>query len=252
MPDASLTPPLRRPVGRDFLLLLAALACAALALFYHSFEANLVLFSNDAPLGLVSAQGGKDASTLSGLFTGYWQDLNWLGIEQPSVLPSMSFLMYDLLFHNPVTNAKFYAPVALMFLGFSAWLFFRQLGFRNSVCVLAGLAAALNMNSFSNACWGLPSRALTQSAMFLALAALQSATRRAFWIKAMLGGMAVGFGVMEGFDVGALYSVFIAGFAFFLILAGGEKPAPRAVGTAVGFVTVIALCAGWLSAHALS
>lgn len=251
MPEASLTP-LRRPFGRDFILLMAALACAILALFYHSFEPNLVLFSNDAPLGLVGAQSGKDASTTSGLFSGYWQDLNWLGIEQPSILPSMSFIMYDLLFRNPVTNAKFYAPVALIFLGFSAWLFFRQLGFRNSVCVLGGLAAALNMNTFSNACWGLPSRALTQSAMFLALAALQSATRRNFWIKAVLAGMAVGFGVMEGFDVGALYSVVIAAFAFFAVVASAEKRGRQSIGKGVAFVAVIALCAGWLAAHALS
>jgi hypothetical protein len=250
MAEASLTPALRRPVARDFVLLVAVLVCAIAALFYRSFSPELVLFSNDGPLGLVSAQSGQAASTISGLFTGYWQDLNWLGIEEPSVLPSFSWLFY-LVFGNPVVNAKFYAPVSLIFLGFCAWLFFRQLGFRNSVCVLGGLAAALNMNSFSNACWGLPSRALTQAAMFLSLAALQSGTLRHFWLKAVLAGVAVGFGIMEGFDTGALYSLFIAAFAFFAVLISGGQPRQQQVIRGMALVGVVALSAGWCSAHAL-
>src|SRR5437870_9816096 len=130
MGDASVTPARRKPVARDFVLLLAALACALLPLFYRSFDSDLVLFSNDAPLGLVSAQSGRDAT--SNLTTGFWQDLNWLGIEQPSIPPSFSWMIYECLrvppfswlaADSPVANAKFYAPTALMFLGFCAWIF---------------------------------------------------------------------------------------------------------------------------------
>lgn len=237
---------------RDFLLVLGVVTLALLALFYRSLDSNLVLFSNDAPLGLISAESAKEANTFRGLFTGYWHDLNWLGIEQSVVLPSSSWFLYQVLFRDPVVNAKFYAPVALLCLGLSAWLFCRQLGFRNSVGVLVGLAAALNMNVFSNACWGLPTRALTQSLIFLALAAVQSGTRRYFWIKAALAGMAVGWAVTEGFDVGALYSLFVAAFAVFLVLASNEKATAQTVGKGIALVAVIAICAGWLAAHALN
>lgn len=239
-----------RPAWKDLLVLLAVLAVVLGALFSKSFKPEMVLFSNDAPLGLVNAESGQQASTVKGLFTGYWQDLNWLGIEQPSVLPGLSFGMY-LLFGDPVTNAKWYAPLALFFLGFCAWFFFRQLGFRNGVCIIGGLAAALNMDTFSHATWGLPSRALTQASIFLAFAALVSAQVRFFWVKAVLAGMAVGFAVMEGFDVGAIYSLYVAAFAMFLVWIQPGSVGMR-LGKGVALVAVVAVCAGWLAAHALN
>jgi hypothetical protein len=230
-------------------------ACAVLTLllavlFSKSFRPELVLFSNDAPLGIIAAESGQDATKLEGLFTGYWQDLNWIGIENPTILPGLSFWIYQ-LYRDPVLNAKLYAPISLLILGLSSWLFFRQLGFRNVVCVLAGIATALNMNTFSHVCWGLPSRALAQAAIFLALAALQSATTRHFWIKAVLGGMAVGLAIMEGFDVGALYSLYVAAFAFFLVMVTNAAGAKK-IARGLVFVGVIAICAGWFAAHALS
>jgi len=246
-----------RAPARSQGLLALALAAGVLAallafLFAKSFRPEMVLFSNDAPLGLIAAASGQQASTTGGLFTGYWQDLNWLGIEQPAILPGLSFGLY-LIFQDPVVNAKFYGPASLFILGLSAWLFFRQLGFRQSVCVLGGIAAALNSNTFSHVCWGLPSRALSQAAVFLALAAIQSATRGNAWAKAALGGMAVGLAVMEGFDVGALYSLYVAAFAFFAVLAvEGGGPAAKKLPRAAAFVVLIALCAGWFAAHALT
>ena len=43
-----------------------------------------------------------------------------------------------------VLFAKWYQPVSLVLLGFCAWVFFRALRFRQPVCLLGGLAAALN------------------------------------------------------------------------------------------------------------
>lgn len=242
--------PARRPFGRDLLLLLALLAAVLFFLFSKSFSPDLVLFSNDAPLGLIRSQAGADASTFDGLFTGYWSDLNWIGIEPPSVLPDLSFGVYQ-IFGGAVANAKFYVPVSLLFLGFAAWFFFRQLGFGQSACVIAGLAAALNMNTFSHACWGLPGRALTLGCSFLALAALQSGLARNGLLKACLAGLAVATGIMEGFDVGALFSLYVAAFAMFL---GFAKPGPVAGKIANGVVrmTVVALAAALFAAAALS
>ena len=132
-------------------------------LFRESFDADKVLFSNDAPLGLISSQAGRDASSLLGLKEGFWQDLNWIGIENPSVLLGPSCATHLVLGSDAVRTAKFATPVAFLFLGFAAWLLFRTLGFRQVVCVIGALAAALNMNSFSHGAWGLPSRAHSQN-----------------------------------------------------------------------------------------
>src|SRR5688572_4615747 len=158
----------------------AAMLCQAVVLgflFRQSFEADKVLFSNDAPLGLISSKAGVEASKFEGIVSGFWQDLNWIGIEMPSVLPGLSWAIFQLVGADPVSTAKFYTPISFLFLGFAAWLLFRTLGFGPVVCVIGGLAAALNMNSLSHGAWGLPSRALTWGAALLAIAALYSGLR---------------------------------------------------------------------------
>ena len=55
-----------------------ALVCLAGLLAYvfrSSFDPALLLFANDAPFGVISAQA--DIAWTN--FLGYWQDLNWLG-----------------------------------------------------------------------------------------------------------------------------------------------------------------------------
>ena len=44
-------------------------------LFFRSFESDQVLFSNDAPLGSMSAAN----VSLPQIFFGFWWDLNWVG-----------------------------------------------------------------------------------------------------------------------------------------------------------------------------
>src|SRR5687768_16398538 len=113
--------------------LLLLLVCLILLLgffFRQSFSESQVLFANDAPLGQLKTQEGKGFSN----FRGVWIDLNWIGFTQPSALPNISNLLYLLV--GPLGFAKFYAPVALLVLGLSAGLFFRQLGFGLLACVL--------------------------------------------------------------------------------------------------------------------
>ena len=154
---ANPTPATKKSPG--FFLAFVCLAVLLGALFHSSFSPEKVLFSNDGPLGLVYAH----ADDPLGPFTGYWEDLFWVGAEQPSALPNLSAAIYLLIGpefqgrEGAVTFSKFYAAAALFVLGLCAWTFFRQLRFSPSVCLLASIAAVLNMNVFSNACWGLPS-----------------------------------------------------------------------------------------------
>jgi hypothetical protein len=236
-------------VWKDWALGTVCIVAVLAFLFRQSFDPAKVLFANDAPLGLISSQAGRDASTLVGVKEGFWQDLNWVGIENPSVLLGPSLLTHLALGSNPVHTAKFAVPVAFLFLGISAFLLFRVLGFGRVVCILGALAAALNMNSFSHGAWGLPSRAWSWMAALLAIAALCSGLHRRPWIKAALAGMAVGIGVLEGFDVGALYSLYVAAFAIFLALIKTDTK-QRAYG--ILRVGIVAVAAGCFAAHALS
>lgn len=214
--------------------------------FHESFVSGMVLTSNDAPLGRLMA----DALALPYTFTGLWDDLNWIGLEQPSALPSVSVFLNLVL--QPVLFSKFHALIGLLIVGLCAWMLFRQLELSPVACSLGALAAALNMNSFSNACWGLSSRALTMAAVFLALAALVSRAPRPFWIKAALAGLATGMGVMEGFDVGAIYSLYVAAFALFLFVIEGSGPVTTRALKGIGWVALIAFFAAFISAQALS
>jgi hypothetical protein len=218
----------------------------ALALCFHSsLRSEEVLFSNDAPLGALKAY----SDVASTFFTGAWHDLNWLGVEQPSLLPNITFAFYFLL--GPLIYAKFFVPIALCILGLSAWVFFRQLRFRPWICAAGALAAALNMDSFSYACWGLPSVALAPALVFLALTAIHSAVESRTLLKAALSGMAVGMAVMEGFDVGAIFSLYVAAFTFFLAwIQPGSMP--QRISQAIGRVALVAVFAVLLAAHALS
>src|SRR5204863_4492819 len=79
--------------------------------------------------------------------------------------------------------AKFYSPLCLLLLGLSGWMFFRQVRFGAMVCTLGALAAMLNINIFSNVCWGLGTRALCVAAVFGALAGIESSRRGLAWAK---------------------------------------------------------------------
>ncbi|MBM3833103.1 MAG: YfhO family protein [Verrucomicrobia bacterium] len=229
---------------RDFLTALLILAAVLAVIFHKDFSPEVAPFSNDGPLGPLSAKSGEVPGGLAGV----WQDLNWIGVKGISAPPNLATVLG---MGGPLFFAKIYLPFSLFFLGLSAWFFFRQLRFHPAVCILGGLAAALNSNMFSLSCWGLPSRAVTLGGTFLALGALCSATRGRPWVKTILAGWAIGLGIMEGFDVGAIFSVYVAAFAFFLSLL---QTGPSAQRVSKGFLTVavVAFSAAFFAAHALS
>ena len=216
-------------------------------IFSKSFSADYVLFSNDGPLGAFNAKSGD----MTHAWRGVWQDLNWLGIENPSALPHAESLTWFLLGDSPVSFVKFNVPFALVALGLSFWFCLRQFGFRHPVCLLAAIAAALNMNTFSHSAWGLPSRAWTLASMLLAIGALRSGVVRQPVLKALLAGLAVANGIMEGFDVGAIFSLYVAAFAMFVVLA---QPGPVTAGKfarGIGHATVVAIFAAICAAAGL-
>jgi hypothetical protein len=244
MPDTLSAQREKGPSGRTLWVVGLLMACVLALLFYPSLQPGQVLFSNDGPLGATSAE----AAAMPSLFFGYWQDLNWIGIHQPSSLPNVSGLLGWVL--GPVLSAKFYAPVALLFLGFSAWVFLRAAGMHPVVCTLGALAAALNGDAFSHACWGLGSIPLAMGFAFLAFAALIGSPARRLSLKLFLAGLAAGMSVMEGFDVGAILSLYIAAFALFQSsMAEGDRM--RNTATGLLRVSVIALFAAVVAAQGL-
>ena len=172
-------------------------------MFYRSFLSANVIHNNDTPVGVLLESSAK----LPGLFYGNWVDLNWLGTEQPSAPPDGSNI-----FRWAAGNfafAKFWTPLAQIILGLCAWAFFRALKLSPIACLLGGLAAALHSDFLSNACWGQQSRPLALAAVMLALAAVQARNGWRSWARVFLGGAAVGWGIMEGFDVAAMFSVVV-------------------------------------------
>ncbi len=190
-------------------------------LFKDSFKSDEVLFANDGPLGVLKSNSFK----LPDVFTGFWIDLNWLGMNGSSGPISITYLVLWLL--GPIAFAKFYAPITLLLLGLSAWTFFRTIKLPPAMCIVAALAAALNMNFFSNTCWGLGTRSLTLATVFLALAALNARRVGNPWLRAALAGLAVGMGVIEGADNGVIFSLFVAAFVLFQAFVENETFASR-------------------------
>ena len=228
------------------------LIIVTLFLFWDSLDPALILFSNDGPLGSIST----DAIEMPGTFSGYWHDLNWLGYEQPSASPGI-YMALGLLLQKSVLYLKWCTPICLIFLGLSAWFFFRTLGFRNLACTIGAVAAAFNMEVVSYACWGLPSRSLTFATSFLAGAFVLRALKSRPCPNLALAGICVGLGLMEGYDIGALFSLYIAAFVLFGFVIKrleSEKPVALAQAAGRGFagVTLVALVAGLAASQTMS
>lgn len=223
------------------------LAVLLFGLFRQGFAPGYVVFSNDGPLGVVQSQA--DIATSN--FLGYWTDLNWVGSRQPGAMPNITHTIYMLTAHSPVWFSRLYAPVSLLILGLCSWFFFRRSSFQPWVCLLGALAATLNSNVFSNSCWGLPTRALTLASVFLALTALQRDSGFRSWVRAALAGTALGVALMEGYDVAAIFSLYVAAYALFVTCAEkGIKGWSFAHG--FGRVVVVALMAALVSTQTLN
>jgi hypothetical protein len=225
-------------------LFLGLLGGALLALFYRSLETHQILFANDGPLGFLSAE----CNQLPGRFAGTWRDLSWLGGQGAAASPNITMLLTTLF--SPVAYLKIYTPFTLLFLGFSAWLFFRQLNFSPMVCVLGGVAAGLNGHFFSIGCWGLGNWSLSAGCTFLGMAALCAKSIPKIWERAVLAGLAVGMGLMEGYDVGAILSVFFGIFIVFRIL-NDDAPLSSKIINAFVVETLVVIFAAIIAAHTM-
>ena len=237
---------------RDFPVFLFCLLSILAILFHKSFDPEQVLFSNDGPLGPNRSQ----AEYVLSHFQGYWQDLNWLGMSYPGLFLNVSGLLMAACSlispgFGPVLFAKIYAPAGLFLLGLGGWLLFRQLRFRPWVCLTGGLAMALNTTAFSPACWGLPTWPLSWAMNLFALAALATPAIQVPALKTMLAGFAVGIGVMEGFDVGAIFSIFTAAFALLQGVSSREILGKQ-IAKSLASVATMALCAVLIAAQAVT
>lgn len=225
--------------------MLLTLVVVITLLLGRSYLPGHTLFSNDGPLGRLESQCHR----LPGAFTGVWQDLNSIGYREGGAMPNLTYGLLYLL--KPVLFSKFYVPAALLMLGLSAWCFFRQCGLVAPACLLGGLAAVLNADFFSTACWGVAGHPLAVAMSFLALAALLKTSSWRAWIRVALAGLAVGMGLAEGADMGAILSFYVAGYVMYqAVIAEGPRVKQLAVGGAR--VALVALFAAFLAAQSIS
>ncbi len=73
--------------------------------------------------------------------------------------------------------------------------------------MLGGLAIMLNSTFLGRPSLGVGAHDIAAGMCLLALAALANPEAGQFWLRAILAGMALGMGVTEGADIGAIFSV---------------------------------------------
>ncbi len=229
-----------------FLWIALLLAIILAFLFRQSFHTGYVAYSNDGPYGLQAAECNLMPSTLSGM----WSDLGWLGNEGISPSPDVtSALLFTFPLH--VYMNLFY-PVSLFIVGICACFCLRQFKLAPLACILGGLAAALNSDFLSTTVWGVAPQIISFGANYLALGLLAGMSGRRAWVRVVLAGLAVGLGVMEGFDNGAIFSLFVAAFALFQALFLQEGSTAQKFGRGILRIAVVALFAGFIAVHTLS
>jgi hypothetical protein len=236
--------PTAKPLAGRFTTVFLILFAVISSLFCFSYVPGFTVFSNDGPLGtLMSTDHRMPAG-----FTGIWEDLNTIGYRGGVASPGVTFGLQFLL--GPIGYSKFYAPVALLILGLGAWCFFRQLKLAPLACILGGLAAMLNSGFFSAACWGVAAHPITIGMAFFGMAALASTAPKSRWLKAMVAGLAVGLGVADGADIGAIFSVYVAGFAVYHAYLA-EGPRLKNVAGGVARLMVVAVFAAVVASQAI-
>jgi len=223
-----------------FLLVLGILA----GFFWRSVEPSQVIFSNDGPVG---AACKNELSMPAGYF-GIWSDLNWLGFNGGSIPVSVYWLLVWVL--GPIGSAKFMFPLTLLFLALSSWLFFRRAGLGATAATFGAVAAMLNSSIFSDGAWGLMTHTITAGLNFLALAAL-SGKRGPYWVRLVLAGFAVGMGVIESADIGALYSLVVAAWVVYQGWAETDGSMVRRLALGGARLAVVAVCAGLIASQTI-
>ena len=233
-----------RAQGQFFLV--AGLLLAVLGfLFFRSLLPGQTLFNNDGPLGAQVAA----CHQLPGIFTGDWEDLNSIGSQGGSAWPDLTYGLKLLV--GSLWFSKLHVPFALFFLGLSAWLCLREFGLTPRACLLGGVAAALNSLFLSAACWGVAAQPICFGLNYLALAALADTASRFRWLRVVLAGLAVGMGVMEGADIGAIFSLFVAAFVVYQAWVSDGAPVKRGL-LGLGRLAVVAGFAAFIAAQSIT
>jgi len=231
---------------RQFALLALCLFLLLSFFFRRAYLPDYTVFSNDGPLGGISSQCAR----LPGTFYGLWQDLNWLGGAGPGAVPNLSTGL-NLFSGSPLAFSKLYAPFATFFLGLSVWFCLRQWKFSPLACFLGGLAGTLNGDFLSTACWGVAGQPICFGLNFLALGAAAPRTGMVGWLRLVLAGFAIGLGVTEAFDIGAIFSLFTGAFILFKEMTGEGAPAPKAV-KGIARLALVSICAAFIATGALA
>lgn len=229
--------------GGLFVLLLV-LGGALAVLCHDAFLPHRVHWANDVPLGAMLDPSDR----LPGTFAGHWSTLYWIGGAVSSSSPAISTLLQ--MIFPPTIYLKIFMPLSMLFLGLGAWLFFRQSGFAPPVCVVGALGAGLNMHYFSNGSWGLGPWAISAGMIFVALAIIVSPSIRPLWVKAALAGLSVGMVVMEGFDTGAILSLYVGVFTVLYFLTAAPSPA-KGIAKTIGMGALVVLFALLISCSTL-
>ncbi len=231
----------QKPFGWFFLGLVGLMV----AIFHAGLNPALVEFSNDAPLG---AYASDWIGVLAG-YSGAWDDLNSIGANVGAIPLTVSSLLRLVL--GALWYSKIFVPITLIFLGSSAWFFFRALKLTPLACALGAFATCLNSMFFGGSCWGVGAQEIAFGMDFLALAlatgntpempAILRATRLA------LAGICVGVNVMEGADIGALCSCFVAAFVFYKSVFTEDGALGKRIFAGIVRVGTIAVFAGFLA-----
>ena len=229
---------------KHFLLCAAVVALILGILFFKALHPDYVVFSNDGPHGGMVAKQNR----MPTIMTGLWVDLNWLGGNVPAPSPNISSSLR--LLTSPLGYSKIYAPASLLIFGLCAWIAFRRFGLSPLACVLGAIAAALNTDFFGVSCWGVCSHTICGGMAFLAIAAAYDPKGQPRLPQIILAGLAVGIALMEGYDVGALFSLFVASFVLFQALTGEGSAVQKAVGGGWR-VALVAVFAALMATHTL-
>ena len=221
---------------KQFLLLATLLAVVLGFICREGFQENIAHFSNDGRLGIQMTEAFELPDSLQGTYLKYW----WLGHYGGEGTPSANLILRSLL--GPIGFSKHLVPLSMAFLGICAWVLFRSQKMLPGAAIVAALAMTLNSNLFSNACWGLGTRAMTVGFFFLAIAALSDWSGKRGWLRVVLGGFATGMAVMEGADNGVFLSLYVAAFVVFKALTEGGTKVGALVGGA-SRLAVVVVCA---------
>ena len=192
---------MRRPI----LLSGAIVAAICLVLFRQSFNPSMALFANDGPLALMMSDVYK-----VNVFTGVWNNLNFFGFDAGTFMPDISSLVFVTI--GPLLNNQWYPAISLVFMAVSVATLCRTLGLRPVACITAGVAAGLNSDFLSYACWGLPTLPMCVGWSAFAMASIKHTWPR--WVAYTVAGGCIAQSIMEGYDNGAIMSLYVAAFAF--------------------------------------